>query len=117
MDKNPDNCHISLRALLFASEDRMQITKLLIHTLQRLSIASNGSSSAKELWGKNDALKTDAGSKNLKVGFEVAKLLISDHVPLYILRKSHTYEKFDLTNIHTIAKVQAKIGLREKIAK
>ena len=67
--------------------------------------------------GKNDALKTDAASKNLKVGFEVAKLLISDHVPHYILRKSHTYEKFDLTNIHTIAKIQAKIGLREKIAK
>ena len=67
--------------------------------------------------GKNDALKTDAASKNLNVGFEVAKLLISDHVPLYILRKSHTYEKFDLTNIHTIPKIQAKIGLREKIAK
>ena len=117
MDKNPDNCHVSLRALLFASEDRMQITKLLIDTLQRLSTAFNEFTSAKEFWGKNDALKTDAASKNLKVGFEVAKLLISDHVPLYILRKSHTYEKFDLTNIHTIAKVQAKIGLREKIAK
>lgn len=52
MDKNPDNCHVSLRALLFASEDRMQITKLLIDTLQRLSTASNGSSSAKELWEK-----------------------------------------------------------------
>lgn len=52
MDKNPDNCHVSLRALLFASEDRMQITKLLIDTLQRLSTASNGSSSAKGLWEK-----------------------------------------------------------------
>ena len=52
MDKNPDNCHVSLRALLFASEDRMQITKLLIDTLQRLPTASNGSSSAKGLWEK-----------------------------------------------------------------
>lgn len=51
MHKNPDNCHmIIVRPLFFAFEDMMQITKLVIETLQRLPTVSNESSSAKEFW-------------------------------------------------------------------
>lgn len=41
---------IIVRPLFFAFEDMMQITKLVIETLQRLPTVSNESSSAKEFW-------------------------------------------------------------------
>ena len=94
----------------------MQITKLFVETLQRLSTASNGSSSAKEFVERIDAFMTDAASKSLKIEIEVAKMPRLDHVPLHLLCKSDTCENFDLTNIQTVAKVEVKIGLREKIA-
>ena len=75
---------ISRTPLFFAFEDRMQITKLVIEILQRLSTASNGSSSLKELWERIDAFMTDAANKNKKVEFEVAKLLRSDHILLHL---------------------------------
>ena len=95
----------------------MQITKLVVETLQRPSTASNGSSLAKELWERIDAFMNDAARKNLKVEIEVAKMPRLDHVPLHLLCKSHTSEKIDLTNIQTVAKVEVKIGLWEKIVK
>ena len=72
MDKNPDNCHmISLRSLFFVLEDRMQITKLVVETLQPLSTTSNGSSRTKKLWERINTFMKDAASNNLKVEFKV----------------------------------------------
>ena len=39
---------LSLRALFFAYEDRQQITKLIVETLERLSIATGGEFTAKQ---------------------------------------------------------------------
>ena len=98
---------ISLRLLFFAFEDRMQITKPIIETLQWLSTVFNGSGSAKELW-EIDTSMTNAASKNLKVGIEVARMLRLDHVLLHLLCKSHTCEKFYSTNIERIAKISRR---------
>ena len=82
-----------------------------------LSTASNGSSLVKELWERIGTVMTNAADKNLKVESEVAKMLRLDHVPLQLLCKSHIREKYGLTNIQTITKVEVKICLQEKIAK
>jgi hypothetical protein len=89
MDKNPDNCNmISLRPLFFAFENRQQITKLVVETLQRLAATTQGSFSAEYMWENINAFMTDAASKNLKVESEVAGILKSDHVP-YIYYANH----------------------------
>ena len=56
---------IRLRALFFASEDRLQITNLIVETFRRLSVASITPATAKQLWEKVDAFMSDAATKNL----------------------------------------------------
>jgi hypothetical protein len=108
---------INLRPLFFAFENRNQIARLIVETLKRLAATTEGKYSAKILWETFDAIMTDSVSKNLQIEIEVAKVLQSDHIPLHLLCKSHVCEKFDVTNIAALAKVEAKIGLREKIEK
>ena len=40
----------NLRELFFTYEDRKQISKLILETMNRLSVATGGKSMAKDLW-------------------------------------------------------------------
>ena len=51
INEDKSKCHMyRLRALFFAYEDREQIIKLFVETLQRLAVASGNAVTAKELW-------------------------------------------------------------------
>ena len=118
MDDNPSLCKmINLRPLFFAFEDRVQITRLIIETLKRLSATTSGQYSPKMLWEQVDAFMTDSVSKNLNVEYEFAKGLQSDHIPKHLLCKSHVCEKFDNTNIAALASIESLIGLCQQIEK
>ena len=60
---------------------------------------------------------TDAVFKNLKIGEGVAAKLGSNHIPYHLLCKSHTCERLDADNLTTLSIIEAKIGLRDLIAK
>ena len=94
-DKDPLECRmISLRLLFFAYENRKQIISLIVESLKRLSVATNKLNvTASNLWGKINAIMTDAVSKDLKIEDGVAEVLQSRHVPYHILCKSHTCER------------------------
>ena len=64
-----------LRALLFAYEDREQITKLVLETLNRLRVACNEEKSSKGLWELIYTFMTDIVTKNMKVDELVAERL------------------------------------------
>ena len=105
-----------LRALFFAHEDREQIAKLFIETLNRLAVALDNDTTPKDLWENIYiyALMTDAVAKNLKVETAVAKELKSDHIPLHILCKSHTCEKLDEACINALVEIERE---RDKICR
>lgn len=71
------------RLILFAFENRKQITELLTKTYKQLSaavsVAKGYHISAGSLWEKTDALLTDAASKNLEIEGMIATSLESDH--------------------------------------
>ena len=118
LNKNPSLCKMfTLRALTFAYEDRNQIAKLVLETFERLATATNGSSSAKDLWENVTAFMTDAVSKNLKVEYLVAEKLGSEHVPYHLLCKAHTCEKLDECNEITLVKIEEQLKIRETIEK
>ena len=119
LDEDPaDSKMISLRPIHFAFEDKEQIVSLFIETLHRLSIASNDHNfTVTKVWEQIDATMTDSPTKNLGINPEVAKKIGSDHIPLSLLCKAHTCERLDADNISSLLKIEAKIGLREMIAK
>ena len=45
-----------------------------------------------KLWGKTDAVMTDAATKNLSIERHVANALRSDQIPYHLLHESHTVE-------------------------
>jgi hypothetical protein len=119
MDSDAELSEMNLRPLFFAFENRNQIARLIAETLKRLAATTEGKYSAKILWETFDAIMTDSVmfKRNLQIEIEVAIVLQSDHIPLHLFCKSHVCEKFEVTNIAALAKVEAKIGLREKIEK
>ena len=100
---------IPLRALFFAYENREQIVKLIIETLKRLSVASGGHFSPKQLWENIKHIMTDSVSKNLKIEYGVAESLGSTHIPIHVLCKSHTCEKLDEACIKALVSVESEI--------
>ena len=67
---------------------------MIVESLKRLSVATNKLNvTASNLWGKINAIMTDAVSKDLKIEDEVADVLQSRHVSYHILCKSHTCER------------------------
>ena len=103
----------TLRALTFAYEDRDQIAKLVVETFERLATATNGTSSAKDLWENVTAFMTDAASKNLKAEYLVAEKLGSEHIPYHFLCIANTCEKLDEWNKNTLVKFRETIEKRE----
>ena len=61
---------------------------LIIETLKRLSTKRKGHYSPQMLWEQFGTCMTDSVSKNLQVEYEVAKQLISKHIPIHLLCKS-----------------------------
>ena len=92
--------------------------KTFLWFLNHLSVAANKLNvTASNLWGKIDAIVTDAVTKNLKIEDGVAEALRSKHVPYHILCKSHTCERLDTDILTTLSQVQAKVCLRETLSK
>ena len=118
LNKDPAHCKMyTLRALTFAFEDRNQIAKLILETLSRLSAATGGRATARDLWEQITAFMTDAVSKNLKVEALVAEKLESNHIPYHLLCKAHTCEKLDECNENVLMKVEEMLKIREIIEK
>ena len=106
-----------LRALFFAYEDREQITKLIVETLKRLSVATGGTYSPKDLWENVYSFMTDAVTKNLHVENLVAEALNSAHKPHHVLCKSHTCEKLDEACINALIDVERDTNYSQLIIK
>lgn len=106
-----ENKMLPLRPIFFAHEDRYQITRLIKDLLDRL--ASCVDLTPVQLWGRIDALMTDAVTKNLKIEDKVSVQLNTTHVPLHFLCKSHICERLDAYNLATVS----RLGLKEMIVK
>ena len=116
LNDDPKLCHlIALRALFFAFEDREQIVRLFVETLKRLSVASGGLYSAKQLWENVTNIMTDAFTKNLKIECRIAEVLESKHIPYHTLCKSHTCEKLDEACIKTLITVKNEVKYADLI--
>ena len=107
-DIKADEAMITLRPLYMAYETKEQVGDILVETMNRLSAASGGSISAKELWEKIDAIMTDAASKNLDVAKGAASKLKSQHIPKHLFCKSHTCEKLDEACINVLVQMEKK---------
>ena len=112
-----DGAEFVLRPLLFAYEDREQITKLLIESLRRLATAASletaNEVSVNDLWIQIDSFMTDAVAKNLKVTEQIAAAIQSDYQPIHLLCKSHTVENLDATNLEVLSNVEKTVKQRE----
>ena len=91
------NDRYSLRPIFFAYEDRKQITRLIIETLQRLAFLvttkENQVVTAKVLWEKVMIIMTDSAEKNLHIEDSIALELRSQHKPFIMqITHSHTVE-------------------------
>jgi len=119
LNDDPEKCGMfRLRALFFAFEDRNQITLLITETLKRLAVATGDeSATAAKLWSNIYAVMTDAVTKNLKIEEEVAKALGSSHVPLHLLCKSHTCEKFDESCINSLVEIERELSYADLLIK
>ena len=116
LSKEKSKCKfVRLRALTFAFEDRLQITKLIVETFHRLSAASITQATAKDLWEKVTAFMSDSVTKNLHVPELVAAELKSDHIPYHLLCKAHTCEKLDESNVKTLMEIERITGLKDTI--
>ena len=95
-----------------------KLRSLIVETYERLAAAASefnkSNIQASNLWGKTDALMSDAVAKNLEIEKTVPNVLHSDHEPYHILCKSHTVEKLDKTNLFVLNKLERDIKLREK---
>ena len=83
-----------------------------------------------KLWGKTDAVMTDAATKNLSIEKSVANALrsdqipyhllhkshtvetLSDHIPYHLLHKSHTVEPLDFSNLEALKKIENSVSQR-----
>ena len=78
--------------LFFAYEDCVNITDLIIGTLEQLAIAGrevlSQDLSAKTLWENIDNFMTDSVTKNKEVENCVAEKLGSNHIPYHLLCKA-----------------------------
>ena len=118
LDDDSTKCKmIPLRALFFAYEDREQITKLVLETLNRLSAATGNKFSPRALWENIYAFMTDSATKNLEVEYAVAKSLESSHIPLHILCKSHVCEVLDKSCLEALIEVECTIKFAELVTK
>ena len=118
LSDNKNQCRVFyLRALFFAFEDRQQIVKLIVETFKRLSVATGGTSSPKNLWENITSFMTDAVVKNLKVEDEVSKIFESNHIPYHVLCNSHTCGEIDEACLHALISVEAEINYPTLIIK
>ena len=112
-----DGQEFVLRPLSFAYEDRDNITDLLVETYHRLadavSIYLKKVIEPIKLWEQTTAIMTDSVSKNLEIEKLIAASLNSKYVPLHILCKSHTVEKFDETNLKVLMKIEKAVNQRQ----
>ena len=99
--------------MLFAFEDRQNISKLIVETLYRLSVTVG--TTPKIIWELNDGFITDSVTKNMQVEHLVAEELGLDHIPLHYLCSAHTCEKFDEALLSVLTSVEKEISLREKL--
>ena len=83
-----------------------------------------------KLWGKTDAVMTDAATKNLSIEKSVANALrsdqipyhllhkshtvetLSDHIPYHLLHKSHTVEPLGFSNLEALKKIENSVSQR-----
>ena len=98
-------------------EDRQQITDLVLQTLNRLSVALDNLKSPQQLWENIYAFMTDSVTKNLKVEAATSETLGTEHIPLPILCKSHTFEKLDQGCLHALMKAEQQLKMSELISK
>ena len=103
-----------LCALFFAFEDRKQIAKLIVETLNRLSVATGVESSAKDLRHNISNFMRDGVTKNLGVETLVSELLGTSYVPMHTLCKSHTCEKLDECCIDALVETEIIIHDRKE---
>ena len=65
--------------------------------------------------GKVKIIMTDSVEKNLKIEFEIARELNSEHVPLHTLCKAHTVEALDRSNIEVLGELDKKVSFRDAL--
>ena len=115
-----DKERYSLRPRFFAYEDRKQIVRLLVETIQRLALLVTPKDprvpvTTKELRANVKIIMTDSVEKNLHIEEEIACQLNSDHVPLHTLCKAHTVEALDRSNIEVLGQLDKKVGFHEAL--
>ena len=105
-------------AIFFEFENRIQITKLITETFNRLVVATGDErANAAKLWSHIYDVMTDAVTKNLKIEEEVAKALGSSHIPRHLLCKSHTCEKFDESCIDSLVEIERELSYADLLVK
>ena len=101
-----DGQEFRLKPLFFAYKDHQQISELL----NPLSIATTAfygfKESPSDLRQKNDAIMTDAATKNLSIASE----LNSQHKLMHLRCKSYTPEALDRSNSDVLAKIEKQVN-------
>ena len=105
-----DGQEFRLKPLFFAYKNHQQISELL----NPLSIATTAFCGFKEspsdLRQKNDAIMTDAATKNLQIENSVASELNSQHKLMHLPCKSYTPEALDRSNSDVLAKIEKQVN-------
>ena len=113
-DTSRGGTEFKLRHIFFAYEDRAQITELFCETFERLtaavSVLTNATVQATELWEKSDASMTDAVAKNLGIEDRIPVALGSNHHPYHLLCKTHTFEALHRSNLEVLVTIEKKVS-------
>lgn len=117
-----NDAEYDLRPIFMGSEDRENIVTYLQETFKRLALATSIEReevvTEKMLWEKVTFIATDSVSKNHFIGEGVAKRLLSDHVPIHVLCKSHTVEGLDRASLKVLTNyLEVPLNLRQELEK
>ena len=109
----------NLRPLYFAYEDKQQICRLFVETLERLAAAASVQLgipiSAKDLWENILSIVTDAASKGLLIESTIKEMLKSEHEPHHVLCKAHTVEGLEMKVLRTLASCENAVELKKRM--
>ena len=99
----------------FAYENHTQIISLLLDTYTQLVLLNDDKqrATAKKLWEETTIIMTDSFEEGLQIENGIVAALGSNHIPLHLLCKVHTFEALNIPNINVLASLEKSLKFRE----
>ena len=88
---------------------------MLLETYTQLVLLNDDKrrATAKKLWEETTIIMTDSFEEGLQIENGIVAALGSNHIPLHLLCKVHTFEALNIPNINVLAGLESSLKFRE----